>query len=146
MVKVTYRGETRNIPDRYLSGLKGKERQAQIKSIFEGKKRPETSVRERKSSATVAFNKKYGDRFKNLKGGKSVENIAKVVGLPYKALKEVFEKGEGAYYSSGSRPNQTASSWAYGRLYAYIMNMGKVREYDKSVTKKYNVDFKKIKK
>ena len=80
-----------------------------------------------------------------MKGGKSVENIAKVVGLPYKALKEVFEKGEGAYYSSGSRPNQTASSWAYGRLYAYIMNMGKVREYDKSVTKKYNVDFKKIK-
>ena len=26
MVKVTYKGETRNIPDRYLSGLKGKER------------------------------------------------------------------------------------------------------------------------
>ena len=146
MVKITYKGETRNIPDRYLSNLKGKERQAQIKSIFEGKKRPDTSARKRKSSATIEFNKKYGDRFKTMKGGKSVQNISKVVGLPYKALKEVFERGEGAYYSSGSRPNQTASSWAYGRLYSYIMNMGKVREIDKSITKKYNVDFKKIKK
>jgi len=25
-------------------------------------------------------------------------------------------KGEGAYYSSGSRPNQTAQSWGYARL------------------------------
>jgi len=26
------------------------------------------------------------------------------------------KKGEGAYYSSGSRPNQTAQSWGYARL------------------------------
>jgi hypothetical protein len=40
MVKVTYKGETRNIPASYLKGLKGKERAAQIRSIFEGKDRP----------------------------------------------------------------------------------------------------------
>ena len=81
-----------------------------------------------------------------MKGGKSVKNIAKGVGLPEKALKEVFEKGEGAYYSSGSRPNQTPSSWEYGRLYSYILGNPKVRKADKDITEKYKVDFKKIKK
>jgi hypothetical protein len=33
-----------------------------------------------------------------------------------KALKQIVRKGEGAYYSSGSRPNQTAQSWGYARL------------------------------
>jgi hypothetical protein len=33
-----------------------------------------------------------------------------------KALKKIVNKGEGAYYSSGSRPNQTAQSWGYARL------------------------------
>ena len=32
------------------------------------------------------------------------------------ALKKIINKGEGAYYSSGSRPNQTAQSWGYARL------------------------------
>jgi hypothetical protein len=30
------------------------------------------------------------------------------------------KKGEGAYYSSGSRPNQTAQSWGYARLASAI--------------------------
>ena len=33
-----------------------------------------------------------------------------------KALKHITKKGRGAYYSSGSRPNQTAQSWARARL------------------------------
>ena len=147
MVKVTYKGETRNIPDRYLpKSLTPSQRQKQIKSIFESTDRPKLNIRTRKSSNTIDFNKKYGDRFKNLKGGKSVENISKVVGLPFKALKDVFERGESAYFSSGSRPNQTAQSWAYGRLYGYIMNDPDVRKADADITKKYKVDFKKIKK
>ncbi len=36
MVKITYKGETRNIPANYLKGLKGEDRKKQIKSIFEG--------------------------------------------------------------------------------------------------------------
>lgn len=147
MVKITYRGQTRNIPKRYLpDSLTPSQRKKQIKSIFEGTDRPKLDIKPRKSSNTILFNKKYGDRFKNLKGGKSVENIAKVVGLPFKALKEIFERGEGAYYSSGSRPNQTAQSWSYGRLYGYIMGDKDVRKADADITKKYKVDFKKIKK
>lgn len=32
------------------------------------------------------------------------------------ALRKILNKGRGAYYSSGSRPNQTAESWAVARL------------------------------
>jgi len=32
------------------------------------------------------------------------------------ALSKILNKGRGAYYSSGSRPNQTAESWAVARL------------------------------
>jgi hypothetical protein len=146
MVVVKYKGETRNIPDRYLpKSLTESQRKKQIKSIFEGTDRPKLNIRSRKSSNTVKFNNKYGDRFKDLKGGKSVENIAKVVGLPFRALKDIFERGEAAYRTSGSRPNQTPQSWAYGRLYGYIMNDPDVRKADADITKKYKVDFKKIK-
>jgi hypothetical protein len=33
-----------------------------------------------------------------------------------KALSKILSKGRGAYFSSGSRPNQTAESWAKARL------------------------------
>jgi len=146
-INITYKGETRKIPRRYIPDtLTKSQRQKQIKSIFEGTERPKLDTKKRKSSYTIDFNKRYGKRLEEMKGGKSVKNIAKVVGLPEKALKEVFEKGEGAYFSAGSRPNQTASSWAYGRLYSYILGNPKVRKADESITKKYKVDFKKIKK
>ena len=35
-------------------------------------------------------------------------------------LKEIIRKGEGAYYSSGSRPNQTPQSWGKARLASAI--------------------------
>jgi len=142
MVKITYKGETRNIPKRYLpDSLSATERKKQIKSIFEGKDRPKVDKKERKSSWTVQFNKKYGEELKGMKGGKSKKNIAKVSGIPVGAINEIFKKGEGAYYSSGSRPNQTASSWAYARVYAYIMGGEKIRKIEENITKKYKVKF-----
>ena len=136
MVKVTYKGETRDIPKRYLPDtLSATERKKQIKSIFEGKDRPKVKVKKRKSSWTIQFNEKYGKEIDKLKGGKSKKNIAKVTGIPLGAINEIFKKGEGAYYSSGSRPNQTASSWAYARVYAYIMGGKKIRAIEKDITK-----------
>ncbi len=143
MVKVTYKGETRNIPKRYLPDTLSKsERQKQIKSIFEGKERPKTKVKEKKSTWTTQFDKEYGVQLDAMKGKRSKSNIAKVTGIPLKAINEVYKKGEGAFYSSGSRPNQTASSWARGRIYAYIMGGEKVRKVDKDITDKYKVKFK----
>ena len=90
------------------------------------------------------FNKIFGDELDKMKGGRSKRNIAKVSGIPYKAINEVFKKGEGAYYSAGSRPNQTAQSWAYARVYSYILG-GNARKVDAEITKKYNVNFKSYK-
>ena len=42
--------------------------------------------------------------------------LTKATGCSENALKDIIRKGEGAYYSSGSRPNQTAQSWGYARL------------------------------
>ena len=42
--------------------------------------------------------------------------LARATGCKQSALRQIIKKGEGAYYSSGSRPNQTAQSWGYARL------------------------------
>lgn len=138
MVKITYKGETRNIPKSYLPDTLSKaERQKQIKSIFEGKDkpRPKADIKKRKSKYTQAFDKKYNPKSKKLK------DISKEVKIPEKALQEVYKKGVGAYRSSGSRPNQTEDSWAMARVYSYIMG-GKTRKVDKHITDKYKVKFK----
>lgn len=46
--------------------------------------------------------------------------LAKATGCSISALKQIVRKGEGAYYSSGSRPNQTAQSWGLARLASSI--------------------------
>jgi len=44
------------------------------------------------------------------------KEISKKTGCSVYALKKIVKKGQGAYYSSGSRPNQTAHSWGRARL------------------------------
>jgi hypothetical protein len=68
----------------------------------------------------------------------TLPEIAKVTGVPESALKRVIKKGKGAYYSSGSRPNQTAHSWAYARLASVLMN-GPARKYDNIIWIKYKI-------
>ena len=46
-----------------------------------------------------------------------------------KALLKIVKKGQGAYYSSGSRPNQTAHSWGIARL-ASAITSGKAAAID----------------
>jgi len=46
--------------------------------------------------------------------------LAKKTGCSINALKKIENKGMGAYYSSGSRPNQTAQSWGRARLASSI--------------------------
>ena len=46
--------------------------------------------------------------------------LARATGCSLSALNKIVNKGEGAYYSSGSRPNQTAMSWGLARLASSI--------------------------
>ena len=46
--------------------------------------------------------------------------LEKKTGCSEEGLEKILSKGRGAYYSSGSRPNQTAESWAVARLASAI--------------------------
>ena len=48
------------------------------------------------------------------------QQLAKATGCSVSALRKILNKGEGAYFSSGSRPNQTAQSWGIARLASAI--------------------------
>jgi hypothetical protein len=60
--------------------------------------------------------------------------LSKKTRCSLKALKKIVNKGEGAYYSSGSRPNQTAHSWGYARLGSAITG-GPASKIDYSILK-----------
>lgn len=46
--------------------------------------------------------------------------LAQKTGCSITALNQIVRKGKGAYFSSGSRPNQTPQSWGYARLASAI--------------------------
>ena len=48
------------------------------------------------------------------------KHLAKKTGCTQDALHKIYKKGLAAYYSSGSRPNQTPHSWATSRLASAI--------------------------
>jgi hypothetical protein len=54
----------------------------------------------------------------------ATDKLSKKTGCTKKALAKIINKGEGAYYSSGSRPNQTPQSWGIARL-ASALTSGK---------------------
>ncbi len=129
-VKITYKGKSKMVPKSYVPDtLKGKDRQKQIKSIFEEKKRPKTDVKTKRSSWVSQFEKKYGKKISDEKW--IHENIITRTGQ-----QKIISKGMGAYYSSGSRPNQTPMSWGLGRLASVILN-GPSRRIDKNIWVKY---------
>ena len=130
------------LPKKYTARLSRKDKLKQKKSIKRSIKlyekgkyldRPKLkSYKPKKSSWVTKFEKKYGEDIK------SYEDIERATKIPKEALKAVVKKGKGAYYSSGSRPNQTAESWGKARMYSYIMG-GPTRKYDEHITKQYNV-------
>lgn len=97
---------------------------------------------------------------KSFKGKKSsyVEQVKDKTGLPInvdkladkfsrsdkrkkelkKGFEEVIDKGKGAFYSSGSRPNQTPESWGKARL-ASVLVGGPSRKIDKKIVDKYDI-------
>jgi len=70
----------------------------------------------------------------NIKNIVPSSELAKKTGCSIDALKKIVNKGEGAYFSSGSRPNQTAQSWGYARLASSITG-GKASAVDFSILK-----------
>jgi len=119
-------GNQGKIPKRYVADLKGDDKKRQIESIREGKERPkDVDFESKRSTHVVAFEKKYGKKISDYAW--IDKNLLKRAGI-----EQVLNKGRGAYFSSGSRPKQSAESWARARLASVLMG-GPARKVDQKI-------------
>lgn len=82
-----------------------------------------------------SFKTKPSNHVANARRIYGVENVsptpelARKTGCSIGALEKIINKGAGAYFSSGSRPNQTGQSWGLARL-ASAITAGKAAAVD----------------
>ena len=62
----------------------------------------------------------------------ATDELSRKSGCSKSSLAKIINKGEGAYYSSGSRPNQTPQSWGIARL-ASALTSGKAGAIDYNI-------------
>ena len=95
---------TKKIKKEYVpSSLSASDRKKQIKSIKDKTERPKVKFESKRSSWVEKFESKFGYKI-NQKAKIAKEIISK------EGIEQILSKGKGAYYSAGSRPNQTATS------------------------------------
>ena len=66
---------------------------------------------------------------------KASKELSKKTGCSVGTLRKIVKKGQGAYFSSGSRPNQTGHSWGRARL-ASAITAGKAAAVDYKLLEK----------
>jgi len=132
---------TRKINLRYLpKKLTKKDKRVQLKMLLKSRKmykrgkyytrKPVASYKSKPSNHVLNAKKLYKvDRIG------PTDELAKATGCSKNALAEIIRKGEGAYFSSGSRPNQTGQSWGIARLASSITS-GKAAAVDYSILEK----------
>jgi len=64
-----------------------------------------------------------------------VKKYAKSSGKSTSTLNKVYKRGQGAYFSSGSRPGQSSHSWGCGRVRSFATGKGGARKADKDLLK-----------
>lgn len=62
-----------------------------------------------------------------------VKKYAKSSGKSEATLNKVYKRGQGAYFSSGSRPGQSSHSWGCGRVRSFATGKGGARKADKDL-------------
>ena len=67
---------------------------------------------------------------------KTLQNYSKKYNVPVGILKQVMKRGQGAFYSSGSRPGQTPTSWGLARARSFASGSGGARKADADLWKK----------
>jgi hypothetical protein len=123
------------LPLRYLpNGLTKTDKAAQIKMLVKSRnlykknkyytRRTLPSYKNKKSNHMMDARKIYG-----VATVTPSTELSLKTGCTLSAMRQIVKKGEGAYYSSGSRPNQTAQSWGVARL-ASALTSGKAAAVD----------------
>lgn len=136
------------LPKKYLAGLTPSETRRRIARILVGSKtnhrdpkayRPfptDKGKKVRKSRYTAAFEKKYGEKLKGLKGDK-LRKVAKVTNIPYKTLKTVYDRGLAAW-RTGHRPGASQQAWGWARVYSFAMKGKTYYTADADLTTQYD--------
>lgn len=125
--KTTQKGGKKiKLPKRYIpSILSTKDKLKQKKEILKSRKlykkgkyynrKPIQNYPHKTSKHIIKAQKLYNTD--NIKPSKELSSAS---GCSINAMNNIVKKGMGAMYSSGSRPSQTAHSWAYARLASAI--------------------------
>lgn len=66
----------------------------------------------------------------------ALKNLSKKHNVPLGILRQVMKRGQGAYFSSGSRPGQTPTSWGVARARSFASGSGGARKADADLWKK----------
>lgn len=66
---------------------------------------------------------------------KTLKNISEKHNVPVSILRKVMKRGQGAYFSSGSRPGQTPTSWGIARARSFASGRGGARKADADLWK-----------
>ena len=104
-------------PLKYFRGLKTKKDvAARIRKIEKKTYAPfktDIGMKTKTSTWTKKFYRAYP-------GAKSLENKAKVTGVPLVIIKQVYDKGLAAW-RTGHRPGATPQQWGYARVHSFLM-------------------------
>jgi hypothetical protein len=129
------------INKRYLpQNLSRKDTKKQYNMLLKSRKLYKKGIYYKRNKVNTFKNKKSNhieNAMKIYKVNKidATNELAKKTGCSINSLRKIINKGEGAYYSSGSRPNQTAQSWGKARL-ASSLTSGKAAAVDYSILEK----------
>lgn len=129
------------IPVRYLPGtLSNKDKKRQVQMLQKSRKMY-TRDKYYTRAKLASYKNKTSNHIMNARKMYDIQHVVPSKELSLKtgcsvaALKKIVNKGEGAYYSSGSRPNQTAQSWGLARL-ASSITAGKAAAVDYDILEK----------
>jgi hypothetical protein len=129
-----------NFPTRYLpKTLVSRDKKRQYNMLVKSK----TQYKKHKYYTRKRVPSFKSQTSKHILRARSIYNVERIgatnelavkTGCKRSALREIIRKGEGAYYSSGSRPNQTPQSWGVARL-ASAITAGKAAKVDYNIIK-----------
>ena len=133
MPTIAYKGEKKKVPAKYVpKGLTKSDKKKQVRSIMKQTTRPKRdSASTRRSSHAVKFEQKFGYKVTSARVTKEL--------IKPEGKRQILANGRAAYYTGGSRPNQTPSSWAFARLAAVLATNGKARAVDRAIYDKYKI-------
>ena len=128
------------VPIRYIpKRLSKKDKKKQSRQLKKSRKLYKKGIYHTRKKVPSFKSKKSNhirnaERIYNIDSLKINKELERKTGCSKKALRKILKKGQGAYYSSGSRPNQTAHSWGYARL-ASAITSGKAAAVDFKILK-----------